>query len=93
MFPLQDVRAQLAGQLEELTATVKLDAQETAALAERSYTSLSQELNAKVAEIQSAEEEHRQQQQLRLQQYRELYDRTKPMQEVWTCSAILWSTA
>lgn len=79
---LQDVRAAISGHMQQLTAVVTKDAHQTAELAVQGFAGLSQQLGAKMEEINAAEEQHRAQQEGRLQEYRELYERTEPMKQV-----------
>ena len=71
--------------MEQLTASVKKDAQSTTELAVRSFEGLTKQLNAKMQQIHEAEEEHRAVQDQRVQEYRQLYGRIKPMKQVSCC--------
>lgn len=82
------MRTEIAKHMDQLTSMVKKDAQQTAELALHSYSSLSRQLNNKVAEIQQAEEDHRAQQHTRLQQYKDIFNKTKPMEQVGCRSSI-----
>lgn len=79
---MQEVRTRIRSDMDELTAAVTKDAQQTADLAVRSYAKLGKQLSNQMLEMRQAEEEHKAQQEARLQEYHQIYSKSKPMKQV-----------
>ena len=77
----------IGGHMQQLTLLATTEAQQTAEMALRKSSGLSMQLNDKMQEIQAAEEEHQALQAARMEEYRQLYEKTEPMKQVLSQSS------